>query len=76
MEDNAFQTLTWLNLKGPKLLQTDNERCPAAKHRRAQKHKLCHGSISDTQNLPASLTSYTAFISTQLESPTWPQAVI
>lgn len=40
MEDNAFQTLTWLNLKGPKLLQTDNECCPAAKHRRAQKHKL------------------------------------
>lgn len=40
MEDNGFQTLTWLNLKGPKLRQTSNKRCPAAKHRRAQKHKL------------------------------------
>lgn len=40
MENNTFQILTWLNLKGPKLLQTGNERCPAAKHRRTQKHKL------------------------------------
>lgn len=40
MEDHGFQTLAWLNLKAPKLLHTGNERCPAAKHRRAQKYKL------------------------------------